>query len=99
MSWALRYGVNTHGIEVSNGWADIHMLAKAAASDRSDFLGLTSGALRTIIELDESGRWCIAGGRVRKVPRQARFPMHEDRSKPIDSNRHVDVPDEESSFY
>ena len=99
MSWALRYGVNTHGIEVSNGWAHIHTLAKAASSDRNDFHGLTSGALRTIIELDESGRWCIAGGRVCKVPRQVRFPMHEVRSKPIDSNRHVDVPDEESSFY
>ena len=99
MSWALRYGVNTHGIEVSNGWAHIHTLAKAASSDRNDFHGLTSGAFRTIIELDESGRWCIAGGRVCKVPRQARFPMLEVRSKPVDSNRHVDVPDDESSFY
>ena len=60
MSWALRYGVNTHGIEVSNGWTHLHVLAKAASSARKDFLGLTAGALRSIIELDESGRWCIA---------------------------------------
>ena len=99
MSWALRYGVNTHGIEVSNGWSHIHVLAKAASSARKDFLGFTSGALRTIIELDESGRWCIAGGRVCKVPRQARFLMHDVRSKPTDSNRYINGPEEESTFY
>ena len=98
MGWALRYGVSSHGIEVSNGWAHLHVLAKAASSARKDFLGLTTGALRSIIELDESGRWCIAGGRVCKVPRPARFLMHDVRSRPIDSNRYVNGPEEESTF-
>ena len=97
--WALRYGIGSHGIEVSNGWAHLHVLAKAASSSRKDFVGLTTGALRSIIELDVSGRWCIAGGRVCKVPRPSRYVTQDYRPRPIDSTPSFREPNEESSYY
>ena len=99
IGWALRYGVGSLGIEVSNGWAHLHVLAKAASSSRNDFVGLTTGALRSIIELDVSGRWCIAGGRVRKVPRPFRYVTQDHRPRPIDSTPSFRESNEESSFY
>ena len=99
IGWALRYGIGSHGIEVSNGWAHLHVLAKAASSSRKDFVGLTTGALRSIIELGVSGRWCIAGGRVRKVPRPSRYVTQDHRPRPIDSTPSVRESNEESSFY
>ena len=99
IGWALRYGVGSLGIEVSNGWAHLHVLAKAASSSRNDFVGLTTGALRSIIELDVSGRWCIAGGRVRKVPRPSRYVTQDRRPRPIDSTPSFREPNEESSYY
>ena len=75
ISYAIRFGGQSLGIEVVNGWAHLHELAKAATSERKDFAGLTPGALRNIIELDVSGRWWLSGGRVCKVPRAARCPV------------------------
>ena len=72
ISYAIRFGGLSLGIEVVNGWAHLHELAKAATSVRKDFAGLTPGALRNIIELDVSGRWWLSGGCVCKVPRSAR---------------------------
>ena len=74
ISYAIRFGFHSLGIEVVNGWAHLHELAKAATSVRKDFAGLTPGALRNIIELDVSGRWVLVGGCVCKVPRSARRP-------------------------
>ena len=99
IGWALRYGIGSHGIEVSNGWAHFHVLAKAASSSRKDFVGLTTGALRSIIELDVSGRWCIAGGRVCKVPRPSRYVTQDYRPQPIDSTPPFRESDEKSSYY
>ena len=75
ISYAIRFGFHSLGIEVVNGWAHLHELAKAATSERKDFAGLTPGALRNIIELDVSGRWWLSGGRVCKVPRADRYPV------------------------
>ena len=72
IGYALRYGHHTLNIDVVDGWAHLHELAKAAISDRKDFAGLTPGALRRVIEHDVTGRWLIVGGRVCKVPRYAR---------------------------
>ena len=72
ISYAIRYGFHSLGIEVVDGWAHLHELAKAASSVRKDFAGLTPGALRSIIERDESGRWWLLGSCVRNVPRSAR---------------------------
>ena len=74
ISYAIRYGFHSLGIEVVDGWAHLHELAKAATLVRKDFAGLTPGALRNIIELDVSGRWWLVGGCVCKVPRSARRP-------------------------
>ena len=66
ISYAIRFGGQSIGIEVVNGWAHLHELAKAATSVRKDFAGLTPGALRNIIELDVSGRgWLVCGVRRR----------------------------------
>ena len=72
IGYAFRYGFHSLGIEVVDGWAHLHELAKAATSVRKDFAGLTPGALRRVIEHDATGRWLIVGGRVCKVPRYAR---------------------------
>ena len=72
VGYALRYGFHALSIDVVDGWAHLHELAKAAISDRKDFEGLTPGALRRVIEQDTTGRWMIVGGRVCKVPRHAR---------------------------
>ena len=99
IGWAIRFGFHSLGIEVSNGWAHLHVLAKAASLSRIDFVGLTTGALRNIIELDVSGRWCIAGGRVCKVPRSARWVIQDYRPYPCDSTPPPLESDEKSSFY
>ena len=72
VGYALRYGFHALGIDVVDGWAHLHQLAKAAISDRKDLEGLTPGALRRVIEQDTTGRWMIVGDRVCKVPRHAR---------------------------
>ena len=72
ITYAIRYGFRSLGIEVVDGWAHLHELAKAASSVRKDFAGLTPGALRSIIERDESGRWWLLGSCVRNIPRSAR---------------------------
>ena len=72
VGYALRYGFHALSIDVVDGWAHLHQLAKAAISDRKDLEGLTPGALRRVIEQDTTGRWMIVGGRVCKVPRHAR---------------------------
>ena len=72
VGYALRYGFHALGIDVVDGWAHLHQLAKAAISDRKDLEGLIPGALRRVIEQDTTGRWMIVGGRVCKVPRHAR---------------------------
>ena len=65
VGYALRYGFHALGIDVVDGWAHLHQLAKAAISDRKDLEGLTPGVLRRVIEQDTTGRVC-------KVPRHAR---------------------------
>ena len=60
------------GYALLHGWAHLHQLAKAAASDRRDLEGLTPGALRRFIEQDTSGRWILVGDQVSKVPRHSR---------------------------
>ena len=72
LGYALLHGFHALGIDVVDGWAHLHQLAKAAASDRRDLEGLTPGALRRVIEQDTSGRWMMVGDRVCKVPRHAR---------------------------
>ena len=72
LGYALLHGYQALGIDVVDGWAHLHQLAKAAASDRRDLEGLTPGALRCVIEQDTSGRWMLVGDRVSKVPRHAR---------------------------
>ena len=72
LGYALLHGYQALGIDVVDGWAHLHQLAKAAASDRRDLEGLTPGALRCVIEEDTSGRWMLVGDRVSKVPRHAR---------------------------
>ena len=72
LGYALLHGYQALGIDVVDGWAHLHQLAKAAASDRRDLEGLTPGALRRVIELDTSGRWILVGDQVSKVPRHAR---------------------------
>ena len=99
IGWAIRFGFHSLGIEVSNGWAHLHVLAKAATSARMDFAGLTPGALRNIIELDVSGRWWLAGGRVCKVPRSSRWVSQDYRPYPCDSTPPPLESDEKSSFY
>ena len=69
---ALLHGYQALGIDVVDGWAHLHQLAKAAASDRRDLEGLTPGALRRVIEQDTSGRWILVGDQVSKVPPHAR---------------------------
>ena len=54
ISYAIRYGFHSLGIEVVDGWAHLHELVKAATSVRKDFAGLTPGALRSVIEHDAS---------------------------------------------
>ena len=75
ISYAIRFGGQSIGIDVVDGWAHLHELAKAASSERKDFAGLTPGALHNIIESDVSGRWWLSGGRVCKVPRADRYPV------------------------
>ena len=99
IGWAIRFGFHSLGIEVSNGWAHLHVLAKAATSARMDFAGLTPGALRNIIELDVSGRWWLAGGRVCKVPRSSRWVTQDYRPYPSDSTPPPVESNEKSSFY
>ena len=72
LGYALLHGYQALGIDVVDGWAHLHQLAKAAASDRRDLEGLTPGALRRVIEQDTSGRWILVGDQVSKVPRHAR---------------------------
>ena len=72
---AIRFGGQSIGIDVVDGWAHLHELAKAASSERKDFAGLTPAALHNIIESDVSGRWWLSGGRVCKVPRADRYPV------------------------
>ena len=72
LGYALLHGYQALGIDVVDGWAHLHQLAKAAASDRRDLEGLTPGALRCVIEQDTSGRWVLVGDQVSKVPRHAR---------------------------
>ena len=72
LGYALLHGFQALGIDVVDGWAHLHQLAKAAASDRMDLEGFTPGALRRVIEQDTSGRWMMVGDRVCKVPRHAR---------------------------
>ena len=72
VGYALLHGFHALGIDVVDGWAHLHQLAKAAVSDRKDLEGLTPGALRRVIEQDTTGRWMIVGDRVCKVPRHAR---------------------------
>ena len=71
-SYAIRYGFPQLHIEVVDGWAHIHELAKAASTVRKDFSGLTPSALRSIIQHDESGRWRLLGSSVRIIPRSSR---------------------------
>ena len=99
IGWALRFGYRSLGIEVTNGWAHLHVLAKAATSTRKDFAGLTPGALRNVIELDVSGRWWLVGGRVCKVPRSAWWVSQGCRSYPCDPAPTSLESDEESTFY
>ena len=72
VGYALLHGFHALGIDVVDGWAHLHQLAKAAVSDRKDLEGLIPGALRRVIEQDTTGRWMIVGDRVCKVPRHAR---------------------------
>ena len=72
LGYALLHGFQALGIDVVDGWAHLHQLAKAATSDRRGLEGLTPGALRRVIEQDTSGRWMMVGDRVCKVPRHAR---------------------------
>ena len=72
LGYALLHGFHALGIDFVDGWAHLHQLAKAAASDRRDLENLTPGALRCAIEQDTSGRWVLVGDRVSKVPRHAR---------------------------
>ena len=74
-SYAIRFGGQSIGIDVVDGWAHLHELAKAASSERKDFGGLTPDALHNIITSDVSGRWWLSGGRVCKVPRADRYPV------------------------
>ena len=99
IGWAIRFGFHSLGIEVSNGWAHLHVLAKAATSARKDFAGLTPGALRNIIELDVSGRWWLAGGRVCKVPRSARWVIQDSRPYWCDPIPRLCESEEKSTFY
>ena len=99
IGWVLRFGFGEIGIKVCNGWAHLQELAKAASSSRNEFGGLTTGALRSIIELDDSGRWCIAGGRVRKVPRPSRYVMEDDHPQPTHSNASLSESDVRTRDY
>ena len=89
ITYAIRYGFLSLGIEVVDGWAQLHELAKAASSVRKDFAGLTPGALRSIIERDESGRWWLLGSCVRNIPRSDR---RVDRSPMLRDESHDSVP-------
>ena len=84
IGWALRFGYRSLGIEVTNGWAHLHVLAKAATSTCKDFAGFTTGAIRNVIELDVTGHWWLVGGRVCKVPRSAWWVAQGCRSYPCD---------------
>ena len=89
MTYAIRFGFRTMGIEVVDGWAHLHELAKAASSDRNDFAGLTPSTLRSIIEHDESGRWWLLGSCVRIIPRTDR---RVDRSPMLKDGYHDSAP-------
>ena len=72
VGYALLYGFHALSIDVVDGWAHLHQLAKAAISDRKDLEGLTPGVLRRVIEQDTTGRWMIVGRRVCKIPRHVK---------------------------
>ena len=99
IGWALRFGYRSLGIEVTNGWAHLHVLAKAATSTYKDFAGLTTGSIRNVIELDVTGHWWLVGGRVCKVPRSAWWVSQDCRSYPCDPAPTSLESDEESTFY
>ena len=78
LGYALLHGFQALGIDVVDGWAHLHQLAKAAASDRRDLEGLTPGALRRVIEQDTTGRWMIVTGfaRYHVMPGGSPFRLH-----------------------